>query len=133
MAKIVSLLVKFGALVFVIALPTQYAIELQLLGGILIIQTLPSVVIGLYTRWLHPHALLAGWLAGIASGIGMWASLGFTKTIYNLVLFGVNIPCYAALSTLVLNLAITLTLSGLLNAVAPRRHDATIPADYFAT
>src|SRR5436305_5162938 len=39
-AKIVSLVVKLGALVFVIALPAPYAIELHLLGGILISQTL---------------------------------------------------------------------------------------------
>ena len=33
-AKIVSLVVKMGALVFIVFLPTQYAIDLQLLGGI---------------------------------------------------------------------------------------------------
>src|SRR5581483_3016658 len=49
-AKIVSLVVKLGALFFIIFLPQQYAIQLQLLGGIWIIQTLPSVIIGLYTR-----------------------------------------------------------------------------------
>jgi SSS family solute:Na+ symporter len=36
--------VKFGALVFIIFVPLQYAIQLQLLGGIWIIQTLPSVL-----------------------------------------------------------------------------------------
>ena len=43
MAKWVSLIVKLGALIFIIFVPTQYAIYLQLLGGIRIIQTLPSV------------------------------------------------------------------------------------------
>src|SRR5467141_1280543 len=46
MAKWVSLIVKLGALVFIIFVPTQYAIYLQLLGGIWIIQTLPSVILG---------------------------------------------------------------------------------------
>ena len=32
MAKIVSLVIKFGALVFILGLPLQYAIQLQLLG-----------------------------------------------------------------------------------------------------
>jgi len=41
MAKWVSLVVKFGALVFIVFVPLQYAIQLQLLGGIWIIQTLP--------------------------------------------------------------------------------------------
>src|SRR5665811_1217702 len=36
-AKIVSLVVKLGALVFIIALPSAYAIQFQLLGGIIII------------------------------------------------------------------------------------------------
>src|SRR6202044_2039048 len=41
MAKLVSLVVKAGALVFILFVPTQYAVQLQLLGGIWIIQTLP--------------------------------------------------------------------------------------------
>jgi SSS family solute:Na+ symporter len=129
-AKIVSLVVKLGALVFVIALPAPYAIELQLLGGILIIQTLPSVLIGLYTRWLHPYALLAGWAAGIASGIAMWANLGFAKTTYSVVLFGTTIPCYAALSALALNLFVSAALSLVCNALTRTRADATAAADY---
>jgi SSS family solute:Na+ symporter len=47
----VSLIVKFAALVFIIVPPTQYAIYLRLLGGIWIIQTLPAVILGAYTRW----------------------------------------------------------------------------------
>src|SRR4029079_18246165 len=43
-AQRVSLVIKVGALAFIIFLPTQYAIELQLLGGVWIIQTLPAVV-----------------------------------------------------------------------------------------
>src|SRR5467141_5050083 len=46
MAKLVSLIVKVGALVFILFVPTQYAIQLQLLGGIWIIQTLPAVMLG---------------------------------------------------------------------------------------
>jgi SSS family solute:Na+ symporter len=53
MAKWVSLIVKFGALVFIIFVPTQYAIYLQLPGGIWIIQTLPAVILGAYTRWVQ--------------------------------------------------------------------------------
>jgi SSS family solute:Na+ symporter len=119
-AKIASLVMKFGALIFVIVLPTQYAIELQLLGGILIIQTLPPVVIGLYTRWLHPYALLAGWGAGTATGVGIWASLGFTKTIYNLILFGTSIPAYAALLSLLLNIALCILLTPPLRMLSPK-------------
>ena len=64
MAKWVSLVVKLGALIIIIAVPTQFAIYLQLLGGILIIQTLPSVMLGVYTRWFNDWALLVGWAVG---------------------------------------------------------------------
>lgn len=67
-AKIMSLVVKFGALAFVLFMDRQNAINLQLLGGVWILQTFLSIVAGLYTRWLHRWALLAGWATGIAYG-----------------------------------------------------------------
>jgi SSS family solute:Na+ symporter len=48
--KIVSLVVKFVALVFVLTMDKQNAINFQLLGGIWILQTFPAIVFGLYTR-----------------------------------------------------------------------------------
>src|SRR5215217_4957664 len=61
MSKIVSLLVKAGAVVVILLLDPQFSIDLQLIGGVIILQTLPPIVIGLYTRWCHGWALLAGW------------------------------------------------------------------------
>ena len=127
-AKIASLVVKVGALFFIIFMPQQYAINLQLLGGIWIIQTLPAVLIGLYTRWLNPWALLIGWAAGIGTGTAMAYAVGF-KAIYALHLFGITIPCYAALATLILNLGVSVILSALFN-LAGRGADATQAADY---
>ena len=46
-SKVVSLVVKFGALVFVLAFSKQFAINLQLLGGVWILQTLLAIVGGL--------------------------------------------------------------------------------------
>jgi SSS family solute:Na+ symporter len=129
-AKIASLVVMVGALVFIVALPQSYAIQLQLLGGIWIIQTLPAVLIGLYTRWLNPWALLIGWGVGIASGTAMAASLNFTKSIYAVTIFGVTIPCYAALSSLLLNLAASVVLSAVFNTLSQTRQDATLAEDY---
>ncbi|HEY1621980.1 MAG TPA: sodium:solute symporter, partial [Streptosporangiaceae bacterium] len=60
-AQWVSLIVKAGALVFVLALSKTFSINLQLLGGVWILQTFPAIVGGLYTRWLHRWALLLGW------------------------------------------------------------------------
>src|SRR6476620_1130571 len=73
-SKVVSLVVKFGALVFVLAFSNQFAINLQLLGGVWILQTLPAIVVGLYTRWFHRWALLAGWAVGM--GYGTWLAYG---------------------------------------------------------
>ena len=130
MAKLVSLIIKFGALVFVLGLPLQYAIQLQLLGGVWIIQTLPAVIGGLYTRWFHDRALLLGWLAGILVGTAMAASQQF-KPIYPLHLVGWTIPCYAALASLVVNFIVVIVLTPILNAInADRGQDETKAAHY---
>jgi SSS family solute:Na+ symporter len=130
-AKLFSLIVKVGALFFVIALPTSYAIQLQLLGGIWIIQTLPAVLLGLYTSRFNPWALLTGWAVGIGSGTAMAADLAFKSSIYPIALLGYTIPCYAALSSLVLNLAVTAALSWVFNAVLRTPpSDATSAEDY---
>lgn len=111
-AKITSFLVKFGALTFVLQIPEKYAIELQLLGGIWIIQTLPAIVVGLFTRWLHRYALVLGWLTGMVFGTAMAASTAFKSVIYPLVVAGHTIPAYAALYALTLNLVVAIVLTG---------------------
>jgi SSS family solute:Na+ symporter len=110
MAKIVSLLVKVGALVIIVTLPTKYAIELQLLGGVWILQTLPAIVIGLYTRWLHRWALVAGWAVGMLVGTLMAASQDFAPT-YPLELLGTKINAYTGIFALAANLVVTLVLT----------------------
>jgi SSS family solute:Na+ symporter len=118
-AKIVSLLVKVGALVIIITLPTKYAIELQLLGGVWILQTLPAIVIGLYTRWLHRWALVAGWAVGMTVGTLMAASQDFAPT-YPLELFGTKINAYTGVFALAANLVVTLVLTLVLRAAGVR-------------
>jgi SSS family solute:Na+ symporter len=117
-AKWVSLIVKAGALVFILWLPTQYAIQLQLLGGVWIIQTLPAVMLGIYTRWLNSWALLLGWVVGIVSGTVLSFQAHLTST-YPLTLGGFSIPGYTALYTLVLNLAVAITLTPVLKLLSP--------------
>jgi SSS family solute:Na+ symporter len=129
-AKIASLLVKVGALVIIITLPTKYAIELQLLGGVWILQTLPSIVIGLYTRWLHRWALVAGWAVGMTVGTLMAASQDFAPT-YPLELFGTTINAYTGVFALASNLVVTLVLTIVLRAAGVRdAGDDTRSADY---
>ena len=105
-AKLVSLAIKLGALAFVLLVRAQFAIELQLLGGVWILQVLPAVVGGLFTRFFHGPGLLWGWLAGMAAGTAMTASLGLRSSIYPLHFGGHVYGVYAALPALVLNLAV---------------------------
>ena len=131
MAKWVSLIVKLGALIIIIAVPTQFAIYLQLLGGILIIQTLPSVMLGVYTRWFNDWALLVGWAAGTFAGIWMFEAAKLTPN-YPLVFAGHTFPGYTALYTVILNLIVAIVLTPLFNAMGAKQTDATVPSDYLA-
>ncbi len=117
-AKIVSLIVKIGAVVFILAIPQAYAIQLQLLGGIWIIQLLPAILLGLFTRSCNANALLLGWAAGIGVGTYMAATQGFTTSVYPLTAFGLTIPGYAALYSVLLNFLVSLGLSPLFDRLA---------------
>ena len=130
-AKLASLVVKLGALAFIIFLPGSYAIQLQLLGGVWIIQTLPAVVVSLYTRWLHRRALVIGWLAGMVVGTAMVGAEHFKTSIYPLHLGALTVPGYAALYSLTINLGLAVILTLILHAlkVSPGR-DQTAHADY---
>jgi solute:Na+ symporter, SSS family len=133
-AKLTSLVVKFGALVFVLGVPTQYAITLQLLGGIWILQTFPSIVFGLWTRWFHPAALLAGWLAGMGWGTWMAADLGFKTAVYPLHWGDASISLYAALAAFAANVVVAAVLTPVCAALGFRRgSDETAAADYEAS
>ena len=130
MAKMVSLVIKAGALVFIIFVPLQFALYLQLLGGVWIIQTLPSVILGLYTRMLNGWALLIGWASGFCLGTWMAASMNFAP-VYPLKILGTTVPCYIALASLVVNLVVAVVLSLLFNAAWSDRHkDTTVAGDY---
>jgi SSS family solute:Na+ symporter len=132
-AKWAALLIKLGALAFVLFVPTDYAIYLQLLGGIWIIQTLPAVMIGAFTRWLNDWALLAGWAVGTAAGTLMAVASHLTPT-YPLHIAGYTLPGYTAFYTVILNLALAAALTPLFNALGARRTrlDETAALDYQA-
>jgi SSS family solute:Na+ symporter len=133
LAKVVSLVVKVGALAFILLVPTKYAIQLQLLGGIWIIQTLPSVMLGAYTRWFNDWALLIGWAAGTVAGTVMAVTTNLSTT-YPLSIAGHAFPGYTAVYTVILNLVVTVALTPVFNAVsgAASWQDATSPQDYLA-
>jgi SSS family solute:Na+ symporter len=125
LAKIVSLAVKFGALLFVLELPVTYAIEMQLLGGIWIAQLFPSVVFGIFTRWFHPWALFVGWLAGMSCGTAMVVALEMKGSVYPLhlpaFLGGGTYAMYAAVPALLLNLTVSAVLTILFRVIKLNR------------
>ena len=130
-AKVVSRVVMFGALAFILFLPLQYAIQLQLLGGIWMSQTIPAVIVGLYSAWFNPWALILGWAAGLTTGTWMAATTGFQSSIYPLELGNLTVDGYPALYALGVNFAVSIVLTPVLNLVRQTRgRDETRPSDY---
>ncbi|WP_413197317.1 monocarboxylate uptake permease MctP [Pararobbsia alpina] len=115
-AKLVSLVVKFGALLFIVFLPTQFAIELQLLGGVWILQILPAIVLTLYTRRLSTPGLFLGWLVGIVTGTALAIIQGL-KPVYTIHLGDSAYPLYIGIIALVVNIIVTFIVS----TISPRK------------
>jgi SSS family solute:Na+ symporter len=136
-SKLVSLLVKVGALVFVLTMDKTVAINFQLLGGIWILQTFPALVGGLFTRWFHRWALLTGWAVGMIYGTAAAYGVasptqkhfgGSSKEIPGIGEIG-----YIGLTAFVLNVIVTVVLTFVLKAAkAPEGIDVTSPGDYTA-
>jgi SSS family solute:Na+ symporter len=152
-SKIVSLVVKFGALLFVLGLDKQNAINLQLLGGVWILQTIVSIVAGLYTRWFHRWALLVGWAVGMVYGTAVAYQQKVPNTKVKLVdgkpvpstdgmrSFGASIAdfpfshqkVYIGITALLLNIIVAVVLTFVLRAFkAPEGTDATTPDQYLS-
>ncbi|WP_432825436.1 monocarboxylate uptake permease MctP [Dactylosporangium sp. CA-092794] len=142
-SKLMSLLVKFGALIFVVFVDPQFSIDLQLIGGVIILQTLPAVGLGLFTRWFHRSALIAGWVAGM--GLGMWMLYQIPNPATNHAHFGGSAfalsewgldtkkTIYVGFVSVVVNLVVAAILTLILRATSVTDGgDATTPEDYLA-
>ena len=149
-AKLASLIVKLGAVAVIILIDPQFSIDLQLIGGVLILQTLPAVAIALYTRWFHRWGLVAGWVVGIGWGLIMLYGIpnpangkqhfgGSALSLGNLSIFGWHpfsgstVQIYVGFVALIANLLV----AAIVTAVARRMKvfngtDDTNPEDYHA-
>src|SRR6266478_1544307 len=119
-AKIASLVVKLGALAFTLLLPTQYAVDRQLLGGLWSLQTFPALVFGLCTRWFRAEGLLLGWAIGILWGSRTAWSNGL-KPLATVDLGGVSYGFYVGLGALILNIAVAAITTAVIARVSPDR------------
>jgi solute:Na+ symporter, SSS family len=152
-SKIVSLVVKFGALLFVLGMDRQNAINLQLLGGVWIMQTFLAIVAGLYTRWFHRWALLVGWAAAMVYGTvtAYQQTLPNAKTklvdgkpvteVHGVRHFASSIAdfpfsntkVYIAASALVINVVVAVVLTFVFRLLkTPAGVDGTEPDDFYA-
>jgi SSS family solute:Na+ symporter len=142
-SKIVSLVVKVGAVLFILLLDPEFSIDLQLIGGVIILQTLPAVGIGLFTRWFHRGGLVAGWVAGMAAGLWMLYQVPnpatgkqhFGGSAYPLSKLGLDtkMTVYVGLLALAVNLLVAIVATLALRAgKTVDGVDVTRRDDYFA-
>ncbi|MEO6880157.1 MAG: sodium:solute symporter family protein [Mycobacteriaceae bacterium] len=149
-AKLASLVVKAGAVLFVVAIDPQFSIDLQLIGGVIILQTLPAVGIALYTRFFHRGALIAGLLAGLAYGMYLLynipnpangkahfggSGIALSKVdIFGWQIFGDSkMSIYVGFVALIVNLVVAVVVSFVLRAMKVGEGvDQTVAADYHA-
>jgi solute:Na+ symporter, SSS family len=132
-ARLASLVVKVGALGFALELNKTFSINLQLLGGIWILQIFPAIVAGLYTRWFHRFALIIGWIVGMAYG----TVEAYREPGNGQLHFGTSTApvfghvTYIAVTAFVLNLAVSVVLTLIFRAIRlPDGYDETQLADY---
>jgi solute:Na+ symporter, SSS family len=142
-SRIASLVVKAGALLVILAIDPQFSIDLQLIGGVIILQTLPALVLGLWRTFLHRWALLAGWAVGLATGLIMLYDTPnpntgkehFGGAQYALSKLGLDtdLTVYTGVLAIIANLLVAVIGSLVLRAAnAPAGQDVTDPTDYEA-
>jgi solute:Na+ symporter, SSS family len=136
LAKLASLVVKVGALAVIFLMPTQFALDLQLLGGVWMVQIFPAMILGLFTRWFSGWALLIGWAAGMIIGTSLswtgkaWApvhALNWDIPLAGHFDSGLGFAAYNGLTAVLVNFLVAATLSLVLRSQAS---DATSPEDY---
>jgi solute:Na+ symporter, SSS family len=131
-AKITSLVVKIGALLVILYLPTQFALDLQLLGGLWILQTFPAVVFCLFTRWFTAPALIAGWAVGLIGGTYLsWAD--GLKPLHPVTFGDISFTAYVGLIALAANIIVALVVNAILVSSGKRNHAFDAPRTSDAT
>jgi SSS family solute:Na+ symporter len=135
--------VKAGAVAAILVLDPQFSIDLQLIGGVIILQTLPAIVFGLYIRFYHAWGLLAGWLAGMGAGMYMLyqtpnamngkAHFGGPQYALSHLGFDSKVTIYTGIVALLVNIVVATVVTLIVRAAGrPYGEDSTQPGDYIA-
>ncbi len=137
-SQIVSVVLKLGAVGVIVGLKLSFAIEFQLIGGVIVIEILPAVVLGLYTRWYHRWALAAGWLVGMGLSVYMLyvtpsktaSHFGSASFAFSTWGFHTKVTIWTGIVGVLANLIVATALTPLFARLMPRGQDETKPADY---
>ncbi len=129
-SKVVSLLVKVAALVFILVLPTTDIINYQTAGGVWMINALPALIVALYVRRLNLWAMVAGWVAGMALGTYALVVEKFATSLHD---FGFGLgKIYIGFAAIAVNLVVVGVGSLLAAAVGQPTEGKLTEADYRA-
>ena len=117
LSKWFSVMFKFIALGFIFLISPTYSLELQLVGGIIILQTLPSIFIGMYSGVFKKWAVGLGWFAGMVTGISMiyyanFVVLKASSLVTSLFTFSAPFGfLYIGLIALVVNIVVAIVIT----------------------
>ena len=127
MSKYFSVMFKFIALAFIFLIQATYSLQLQLVGGIIVLQTLPAIFLAMYTKKLEKWSVGIGWASGMITGLTMLLYANFVQfkfTSLATTFFKFNTPLgflYVGLIALVVNLLVTIVGSAVVGAARPQK------------
>ncbi len=102
LSRVLVVVVIVAALAFsLVPAASGEIVYLQTIGGAIIMQTLPSVYLALFTRKLNKYPVGIGWLAGLATTMVLLLDLHFKTSLYKGFFF-----MYVGIIALLINLAI---------------------------
>lgn len=120
LAKWFSFLFKLIPLLLVFLVPPTFAISFQLIGGIIILQTLPSVFLGLFIKSLNKESLIIGLVVGVIVGIYELEKVNHFGFITSVLMPSFLGPIFIGVLALFINLIIVFVGSFITNTFRNR-------------
>ncbi|GBR01882.1 sodium:solute symporter family protein [Acetobacter oeni] len=111
-SRVAAFVVKLGALLCVLFLNAQFAIDLQLLGSVIILQTFPALVLGLFRISYSVIGMTAGWAAGMVTGLGICWMDGL-RPVHTLTFSGYSELVSTGLIALAVNITVVAVFTAL--------------------